>query len=220
MYAKELDLIDAVPHSIRIKRTGLLGLLKKLVWEKHSIAIKMAILSLTLAIISGAIYYYNFFTINLYNVKMKKANVEVQLQRRNDLIPNIIYAVNEYMDYEKHVFTHAADVRAAVKSLEDSIKKQGIDTDTAVLSKFQAVAEAYPALKASETYKSLMGELSSTESMIADIRQEYNKDANFYNSRLNMFPGFLFNYIFRFKPMEVFESDAVAHSAPKISKTQ
>lgn len=224
MYASELDLIDSAP-AMKIKKQGMVAVLKDALWNKQSIAIKFAILSFFLAAIFGSIYYYNFFTINSFKVKMQRAHIEVQLQRRNDLIPNIITAVNEYMDYEKHVFVHAADVRAAVQSIQDAVKQQKTSGskepvwDTSLLSKFQAVAEAYPALKASETYKNLMKELSNTESQIAQMRHDYTKEVNFHNSRLKMFPGFLFNRIFRFEPVETFESDPQARSAPRVGNT-
>ena len=88
--------------------------------------------------------------------------------------------------------------------------------DMSFLSKFQAVAEAYPALKASEAYQTLMQELANTETMIADMRISYNQVANFYNSRLKMFPGNIFSALYRFDPVETLESEAAAKSAPKV----
>lgn len=217
LYAKELELIEASP-AIRIRRLNPLVAIRNALWTRQSAAIKLAIVALTIAAISGGIYYYNFFTMNLYNVKREWAQIEAQLQRRKDLIPNLVIAVNNYSAYEKEVFIHAADVRAAVESIEEAMKQAG-DTppiDMSFLSKFQAVAEAYPALMASEAYRTLMAELSDTETMIADMRLNYNKVSNFFNSRLKMFPGNLFNMIFRFEPAEVFESESEAKSAPKV----
>jgi LemA protein len=217
IYARELDLIEDTPLVV-IKRKKPLRALKDALWVQQSTAIKIAIAALTLAFISAAVYYFNFFTINSYEVKMERAHIEAQLQRRNDLIPNLVTAVNNYALYEKNIFIHAADVRAAVKSIEEQIEQAGGEptANMSFLSKFQAVAEAYPALKASEAYQTLMSELSSTETMIADMRINYNQVANFYNSRLKMFPGNIFSLMFGFEPVETFESETAAKSAPRV----
>lgn len=216
LYARELDLIESVP-AYRVKRRSPLALLNNMVWARQSAAVKVAIASLLLAIVSAGVFYYNSFIENAYKAKMEMAQIEVQLQRRNDLIPNLVAAVTHYMVYEQNIFMHAADVRTAVKSLEETVKTQGLlPANESVLSKFQAVAEAYPALKASDSYQILMKELSDTETKIAQMRTSYNTVANYYNSRLRMFPGNMFNLVFRFPPMPAFESEAAAKSAPRV----
>jgi len=208
VYATELELIEDV-HDLKIRRQNLVATLKDKLWTRHSSAIKVAIVALALALVSASVYYYNFFTINSYMALQEKANVEAQLQRRSDLIPNLVKSAGTYLSYEKNVFGHIAEIRGAVagmKSLEESMGKVNIP-DKSVLSKFQAVAEAYPALKASEAYTQLMKELSDTETKIVESRINYNKIANYYNSRLKMFPAVIFNtLLFRFKPLPVFES--------------
>ena len=217
LYANELDLIEDSPLVV-IKKKKPLQNIKRSLWVNQSTAIKIALVALTLALLSASVYYYNFFTMHSYEVRMQRSHIEAQLQRRNDLIPNLVTAVNNYAIYEKNVFMHAADVRAAVKSIEESVKQAGVEQalDVSFLSRFQAVAEAYPALKASEAYQVLMKELSNTETMIADMRINYNRVANFYNSRLKMFPANTFNKLFRFKPVETFESEIAAKSAPMV----
>lgn len=218
MYAKELELIEEAP-SIDIRKLNPVWVVKEYLWVRQSAAIKLAIFALTVSIIAGGVYFYNFFTINSFQVKMEWAHIEAQLQRRKDLIPNLVTAVNNYTAYEKNVFIHAADVRAAVESIEETMKvsDQVPQLDTSFLSKFQAVAEAYPALKASEAYQTLMKELSATETMIVDKRLSYNRVANFHNSRLKMFPGNIFNIVFRFDPVNTFESEEAAKTAPKVN---
>jgi len=191
-------------------------------WTRQSFAVKVAIVSLVMAFLSAAVYYYNFFTINAYQTMMERAQVEAQLQRRKDLIPNLVNAANNYMNYEKEMFSHVAEVRGAVKamdikSLEQSIGKvDALQDGKSILSKFQAVAENYPALKASEAYGALMKDLSDTETRIAESRTTYNRLANFYNSRLKMFPGNVFNLAYGFQQFPVFESQPGALAAPKI----
>lgn len=170
-----------------------------------------------MAAISAAVYYYNSFTINYFNVVMERAQIEAQLQRRNDLIPNLVATASKYMNYEQNVFTHVSDVRAAVKSLDKTIELKGLKADDlSVLSKFQAVAEAYPILKSSEAYTLLLKELSDTETKIVEMRIAYNKESSYYNSRLKMFPGNIFNLLFKFKQMPVFESVVKAKITPGV----
>ncbi|MBC8414503.1 LemA family protein [bacterium] len=217
IYARELDLIEDTPlESLRTAHP--FASLKDFLWVRQSTAVRVAYFALVIAILAAAVFYYNFFIQNSYQVKMERAHIEAQLQRRNDLIPNLVTSVNNYASYEKNIFVHAADVRAAVKSIEESVAKpEGMQLqDMSFLSKFQAVAEAYPALKASEAYKNLMKELSDTESMIADMRINYNRSANYHNSRIKMFPGNFFSLIFGFKPVKTFESDKSAKTAPKV----
>ncbi len=222
MYAKELDLIaDSPVINVQTKKPW--KTMKDFLWPRESKAIRVAVVALILATISAAVYYFNFFTINIYDVRMLRADIEAQLQRRNDLIPNLVAAVNNYALYEKNIFIHAADVRSAVESIEKTIQAAGQEVppvDMSVLSKFQAVAEAYPALKASEAYQTLMVELSNTETLIADMRVSYNRSANFYNSRLDMFPGNIFALLFGFESEEIFESEHAAKSAPKVEQRE
>jgi LemA protein len=213
VYASELKLIEDA-HDLSIRKQSFVQAVKDRLWERHSTAVRVAIISLGLAIVTAAIYYYNFFTVNAYMAMQERANVETQLQRRSDLVPNLVKSAGNYLNYEKNIFGHIAEIRGAVagmKTLEQSMEKAGIhggNLDKSVLSKFQAVAEAYPAMKASESYTMLMKELSDTETKIAESRISYNRIANFHNSRLQMFPAVIFNtLIFRFKPLPVFESN-------------
>jgi LemA protein len=204
VYAEDLELI-AKPTDLSLRRQHIMQALKEKLWSDHSSAIKVAIVSLSLAIISAAIYYYNFFTVNVYQALQEKANVEAHLQRRSDLVPNLVKSAGGYLNYEKNIFGHIAEIRGAVAGMK-TLEQMNIP-DRSVLSKFQAVAEAYPALKASEAYTTLMKELSDTETRIAESRIKYNQIANFYNSRLQMFPGIIFNtFLFRFKALPVFEA--------------
>ncbi len=217
VYARELDLIEDVPAIVvRKKRQNLLKTLKNALWVNQSATLKLAMFVLTLSAIAAAIYYYNLFTINKYKFILERAQIEAQLQRRNDLIPNLVAAVSDYMGYEQRIFIHAADVRSAVKMLEESVKVDQSAGIMSALSKFQAVAENYPDLKASNAYQTLMKELSDTETEIAEMRLNYNKAANYYNSRLKMFPGNVFNLAFGFKPVTTFESEHNAKIAPKV----
>ncbi len=215
LYAEELELIAPAPPAVDTGKRSLLVRLRAFLWERHTGPIKVALAAFVLACISATIYYYNIFTINNFKVRLEMAQIEAHLQRRNDLIPNLVAAVTDYMDYEKDIFRHAADVRAAIKGIASSARDVSRPEDfMSALTKFQAVAENYPLLKASDAYQTLMKELANTETLIAEARMNYNRAANYYNSRLRMFPANLFNLLLSFYPVDTFESEVVAKTAP------
>jgi LemA protein len=217
LYAKELGLISEKPSMVQEKWVDHLARIRNKVWGSRSTAIKIAVTALFLAILSAFVYYYNQFTMNYYKTILEKTQIEAELQRRNDLIPNLVKAVNDYMTFESKIFQHAADVRSALSSLksipEASPSQLSLQNS---LSKFQAVAENYPDLKASATYQNLMKELSDTETRIAGARMRYNTGANYYNSRLSMFPGLIFGFVLRFRPEKTFESEKSAQKVPDV----
>ena len=118
MYAKELGLIADRPYAIQRNWIDHLARLKEKVWGRQSVAMKIAMVSLFLALISAFVYYYNFFIVEYYKTRLEKTQIEAELQRRNDLIPNLVKAVNDYMTFENKIFQHAADVRSALNSLK------------------------------------------------------------------------------------------------------
>jgi LemA protein len=217
LYAKELGLISEKPSMVRENWGARLAHIRDKVWGNRSAAIKIAITALFLALLSAFVYYYNQFTIDYYKSSLEKTQIEAELQRRNDLIPNLVKAVNDYMTFENKIFQHAADVRSALSSLknipETAPPQLSLQNS---LSKFQAVAENYPDLKASATYQNLMKELSDTETRIASARMRYNTAANYYNSRLSMFPGFIFGFVMGFRPEKTFESEKSAQKVPDV----
>jgi LemA protein len=200
-----------------VKWTDYLARLKDKAWDSQSIAMRIAMISSSLALLSVFVYYYNFFTVEYYKTRLEITQIEAELQRRNDLIPNLVKAVNDYMAFENKIFQHAADVRSALSSLKNIPEASPSQMSMqSALSKFQAVAENYPDLKASATYQNLMMELSNTETRIASARIKYNMVANFYNSRLKMFPGIIFGFVMRFDQVQTFESEKSAKQVPNV----
>jgi len=217
LYARELGLIADSPAAVRVKWTDYLARIKDRTWDRQSIAMRIAMTSLFLALLSVFVYYYNFFTVEYYKTRLEITQIEAELQRRNDLIPNLVKSVNDYMAFENRIFQHAADVRSALSSLKSIPEAAPSQMSVqSALSKFQAVAENYPDLKASATYQNLMLELSNTETRIASARIRYNMVSNFYNSRLKMFPGVIFGFIMRFEPVRAFESEQAAKRVPNV----
>ena len=216
IYAAELGLIADAPHVVQ-KKGGRFANIKNKVWDSQSKAMKTAMVALVLAFLSAFVYYYNYFIVEYYKTQLERTQIETELQRRNDLIPNLVRAVTDYMAFENKIFQHAADVRSALSSLKGipDISPSLMSLQNA-LSKFQAVAENYPDLKASATYQNLMKELSDTETRIAGARIRYNQAANFYNSRLRMFPGIAFGFVMGFRPQRTFESEESAKKVPGV----
>ncbi|MDD4352851.1 MAG: LemA family protein [Candidatus Nanoarchaeia archaeon] len=133
------------------------------------------------------------------------AQIDVQLKRRNDLIPNLVEAVKGYMKHEKSVFTEITKARASIMSAKSIESKAKASKElSSALTSFFAVAENYPTLKASENFMQLQEEISSTENKIAYSRQYYNDVVMTYNIRIEIFPQSLIAKIFKFNKMESF----------------
>ena len=215
LYAAELKLITPKPVLVKDKPQTLAKRIRTKVWDKQNIAAKIAMVSFALLILSGSVYYYNMFTTEVFMVRLEAAQIEAELQRRNDLIPGLVKAVAEYMQYEGKVFVHAADVRSALGSLKDMtsdstslpVDMQTLTSFKTAISKFQAVAENYPDLKSSVTYQNLMNELANTETRLAMARARYNTAANMYNTSLELVPGFFFAYPLGFRHAKTFIAD-------------
>ncbi len=163
-------------------------------------------------IIAGAIVV--LFLIYLYNslirLRMRVNNawsqIDVQLKRRYDLIPNLVEAVKGYMKHEKNVLENVTKARASLVtgSMQDKVKAS--NQITQALKSIFAVSESYPQLKANENFKQLQEELSGTESKIAYARQFYNDSVMEYNESLQVFPKNFFARLFGFQVKEFFET--------------
>src|SRR5436190_15239303 len=133
---------------------------------------------------------YNRFVSQEEAIKGQWAQVENQLQRRNDLIPNLVETVKGYAQHEEGVFKEVADARTqllSAKSPEETIA--AANRQTSALGRLLAVAENYPQLKANEQFNRLMDELSGTENRIAVERMRYNERVQDYNSARRQFPA-------------------------------
>jgi len=213
LYARELGLIAERTVAAR-KRALIWQNLRERIWIKQSTAIKVAEIAAILAFLSALVYYYNEFIVEQYKVRLQRAQIEAELQRRKDLIPSLVKVVSDYMSFEGKIFQHAAEVRSTLNTLKNIPDKSPPSDMQSILSRFQAVAENYPDLKSSVTYQGLMSELSNTETRIAEGRIKYNIAVNYYNARLKMFPGFVFAFMLNFQPERSFESETDAKSVP------
>lgn len=162
------------------------------------------------AVIIGAII---LFTLFLYNsliaarlrVHEAFSQIDVQLKRRTDLIPNLVETVKGYAKHEKETLTKVTELRTDLMSAKSPEKKAEVNNQiTDALKSLFAVAESYPDLKASENFKTLQEELQDTEDKIAYSRQFYNSNVLDYNTKLQVFPSVIFAKLFNFKPAEFF----------------
>ena len=161
---------------------------------------------------------YNTFVSQEQAIKAQWAQVENQLQRRNDLIPNLVESVKGYASHEEGVFKEIADARSkllAAKSPEESI--QAANQQSSALGRLLAVAENYPQLRANEQFNRLMDELSGTENRIAVERMRYNERVQAYETSRRQFPANLTARAFGFKEHPFFEAPAEAKQVPKVN---
>lgn len=161
---------------------------------------------------------YNKFVSQEEAIKAQWAQVQNQLQRRNDLIPNLVETVKGYAAHEEAVYKDIADARSkllAAKSPEESI--QAANQTTSALGRLMAVVENYPQLKANEQFNRLMDELSGTENRIAVERMRYNEAVQAYNTSRRQFPANITNRMFSFKDYPFFEAPPEAREVPKVN---
>ena len=147
------------------------------------------------------------------------SDIDVQLKRRHDLIPNLIETVKGYAKHEKAVFEKVTELRTAAMSatsLKDKAETEGQLTDT--LKSLFAVSENYPELKANQNFLQLQGELTDTEDKISAARRFYNGNVRDFNIAIESFPSNIVASIFQFKQMALFEITGEAErEAPKVS---
>ncbi len=150
------------------------------------------------------------------------SQIEVQLQRRYDLIPNLVTVVREYAQHEEDVFTAVADARAklggAIQSKDPAKMAEASRAMGSALGRLLAIAEAYPELKANENYRSLQDQLEGTENRIAVARRDYNEAVRQYNSYIRRFPQVLTAKAIGASPRQYFDlTTEEAREAPKIT---
>ena len=157
------------------------------------------------------------FIIKLYNdlvglrekVKNAWSQIDVQLQRRFDLIPNLIETVKGYMEHESEVLTKVTDLRSSWANAETVKEKSALDTElSGALKTIMAVSENYPDLKANQNFSQLQEELQNTENKISFSRQFYNDITTKYNIKLEVVPSNIIPSLFHFKPEELFEAES------------
>jgi LemA protein len=186
----------------------------------------MGPLLIALLVLLGGLLLVGLWLMGLYNglvrlrqaVKNAFANIDVQLKRRHDLIPNLVNTVKGYASHEKDTLERVVNARAratGATTTTDKLKAEGELTQA--LGRLLMVAESYPELKANTNFLQLQGELTQTEDKIAYSRQGYNDAATSYNTAIHVFPAVLLAGMFGFTPEPLFETPAAEREAPKVS---
>jgi LemA protein len=162
---------------------------------------------------------YNRIVSEEQQVEAAWGQVESQLQRRADLIPNLVETVKGYATHEKAVIDNVANARAAMVSAGSRADKIAASNQLdSAISRLLVVTENYPQLKADANFQRLMDELSGTENRIAVARNRYNEAVQQYNTDVRGIPGSWWARIGGFPPQkEYFKSDAAAKAVPKVS---
>src|SRR5919109_1213411 len=158
---------------------------------------------------------YNKFVGQEEAIKAQWSQVENQLQRRNDLIPNLVETVKGYAQHEQGVFREIAEARSQLLSAKSPEEKiEAANRETGALGRLLAIAENYPQLKANEQFNRLMDELSGTENRLAVERMRYNEKVQEYDTSRRRFPANLTAKMFGFKEYPYFQAPPDAKTVP------
>jgi LemA protein len=161
---------------------------------------------------------YNKFVKLDVAVKAAWSQVENQLQRRYDLIPNLVETVKGYAKHEKSVLVEVTNARAKVGGAGNIPDKIAANNElSSALSRLLVVIERYPDLKANQNFMRLQDELAGTENRIAVERMRYNEAVKAYNEAIRMFPANIIAGMFNFKESPYFEAPKDAKTAPKVT---
>jgi LemA protein len=175
------------------------------------------LVAVVVALSIGAGCSYNRFATQDEAVRAQWSQVENQLQRRHDLIPNLVETVKGFAQQEKDVFQSVADARAKMAGAGTINERvAAASAESSALARLLVVVENYPQLKSNENFMRLMDELGGTENRIATERMRYNDAAREYNTMRRRFPGNLMAGMFGFEERPYFEVPAEAKAAPKV----
>ena len=185
---------------------------------KKGTVILIAVIAVIAIIAFTCVGTYNSLVAQRENVDTQYSAIETQLQRRIDLIPNIVNTVKGYAAHESEVFGAVSDARARLAGA--STKEEAAEADselTSAVSRLLMIAENYPDLKADTQFTALTDELAGTENRIAVARKDYNDAAKTYNTQIKTFPKVIIANLFGFEKAEYFEAAEGAKSAPQVN---
>ena len=167
------------------------------------------ILGIVVVLIIAVIGMYNSLVQSQIKVDNAWSQIDVQLQRRFDLIPNFVETVKGYMTHEKETFEKIASLRTSWANANSVSEKAELDNQlSTTLKTIMAVSENYPELKANQNFSELSEELRNTENKISFSRQFYNDTVTMYNTKLQVFPSNIIAGMFNFKARDLFKAES------------
>ena len=176
------------------------------------------VLGIVAALVLALVLLYNRLVTLRNRVQNAWAQVDVQLKRRYDLIPNLVETVKGYAAHERETFEAVTNARARAQSAQGPAEQGAAEGILGqALGRLFAVAEDYPELQADENFRQLQDELAQTENKIAVSRQVYNDTVLTYNNAIQTVPGLLVAGPFGFSQREFFEAEAATREAPRVT---
>jgi LemA protein len=180
----------------------------------------ITLIIIAIILVLGVILWFLYNSIIVAKMRVSEAfsQIDVQLKRRTDLIPNLVETVKGYAKHEKEVFEKVTEARASLVSAKGAQEKDSANNQLSqTLKSIFAVAEAYPDLKASQNFMELQQEISDTEDKIAYARQFYNSNVLDYNTKLKVFPNVIFDKLLNFTDAEFFGTTDEERQPVKVS---
>ncbi|KRQ86962.1 LemA family protein [Caloramator mitchellensis] len=176
----------------------------------------ITIIILAIVVLWGISSYNTLVSLD-QKTKESYSQIQNQLQRRSDLIPNLVETVKGYAKHEKEIIQNISDARAKLAGAK-TLSEQAAANDelSSVLSRLLVVVENYPNLKADANFRQLMDELAGTENRIAVARKDYNSAVNAYNVKIKRFPTVIIAKLFGFDEKPYFEAEEGAQKTPNV----
>ena len=182
----------------------------------HIILIVVAVLAV--ALVGYTVKSYNGLVTLKQEVTQKESDIQTTLQRRADLIPNLVNTVKGYASHEESIMKEVSDARAALVGANNTGDQLAANEQmTSALNRLLAIAENYPDLKANTNFIQLQDELSGTENRITQARRAYNDAVKTYNTKIQRFPPSLIAGIFNFEAFDYFQANEGAQEVPSVN---
>ncbi|MDR1628216.1 MAG: LemA family protein [Oscillospiraceae bacterium] len=180
--------------------------------------ILIAVLSILLLFVLWGVGSYNSIVKVRESVNNQSSNVSAQLQRRADLIPNLVNTVKGYASHESEIMNNLTESRAKLAGAATMGEKAQANSElTSAISRLLMVVENYPNLKADSQFTNLIDELSGTENRITVARKDYNETVKIYNQKIKTFPTVIFANILGVSPAEYFQADEGSLAVPQVN---
>jgi LemA protein len=182
------------------------------------LALVLILVAIVLILLVALWLIYNRMVSRRQAVDNSWAQIETALQRRHDLIPNLVEAVKGYAKHERDTFEQVTKARSVALAAQappsQAVAEDGLTT---AIGRLMVVAEQYPELRATENFQQLQASLSETEDQIAITRRVYNDTVQTYNTLIQQFPAVLIANSFHFEPREYFDAPKEAEATPEVS---